>query len=97
MPVYQPLADNVVVKLDVPAEVSDGGIIKPEIAREIGREATVVGVGPGRFTEIGKRIEPQVRIGDRVLIYKHRGTDIEHKGDRCRVLREQDLICTVGE
>ena len=90
-----PTADRVIVRVVEPKTVSDGGIhmVNPDQPRE----CTILAVGPGRITETGHLIEPRVRVGDRALIYKGRGHDIEWSdGTKVRVLTEGDLMCVKG-
>ena len=70
----QPLADRIVVKPLDAQEVTKGGIVLPDTAKEKPQEGKVVAVGKGKVTEEGKLKALEVRVGDRVLYGKYSGT-----------------------
>ena len=63
----KPLADRVVVKPMVKEEVTKGGIVLPDTVKEKPQEGEIVAVGPGKLGDDGKRIEMEVKKGDRVI------------------------------
>jgi len=97
MTVYKPLGDNVLIRRTEPEEKSEGGLDIPESAQRWNREATVLAVGPGRVTETGHQMAPNIAPGDHVLIYMGRGQAVEHNGESCLVVRDSDIICIVKE
>ena len=60
-----PLGDKVVVKRLEAEEVTAGGIVLPDTAREKPRQGRVLSVGDGRLLPGGGRSAHQVREGDR--------------------------------
>ena len=88
----RPLHDRVLVKRLETEEQVRGGIIIPDTAKEKPQEGEVVAVGPGRLTDDGKRITPDVKQGDRVLIGKYSGTDVKIDGTEYIILREDDVL-----
>jgi chaperonin GroES len=52
----EPLGDRVVIKPTPKEEVSKGGIVLPDTAKEKPQEGKIIAVGPGRMTDDGKRI-----------------------------------------
>ncbi|MCK4581401.1 MAG: co-chaperone GroES, partial [Dehalococcoidia bacterium] len=52
----KPLGDRVVIKPTPKEEVSKGGIVLPDTAKEKPQEGKIIAVGPGRVTEEGTRI-----------------------------------------
>jgi|TARA_B100000029_G_scaffold468004_1_gene504666 chaperonin GroES len=91
----KPLADRVLVKrLDEEEEQKVGGIIIPDTAKEKPQEAEVVAVGPGSLDD-GKRIEPEVKAGDKVLIGKYSGTEVKIEGEDYLIIREDELLAIV--
>ena len=88
----QPLADRILVRRIEESETIRGGIIIPDTAKEKPQEGEVVAVGPGRLTDEGKRIAPEVKKGDRVLIGKYSGTDVKIDGNEYVILREDDVL-----
>jgi chaperonin GroES len=88
----RPLADRILVRRIEEQESKKGGIIIPDTAKEKPLEAEVVAVGPGRLTDEGKRINLEVKKGDRVLIGKYSGTDVKIDGTEYVILREDDVL-----
>jgi chaperonin GroES len=88
----QPLSDRILVRRIEEQETIRGGIIIPDTAKEKPQEGEVVAVGPGRMTEDGKRIAPDVKKGDRVLIGKYSGTDVKIEGTEYVILREDEVL-----
>jgi chaperonin GroES len=88
----EPLEDRIVVKPGEEEETTVSGIVIPDTAKEKPQEGEVVAVGPGRLTEDGKRITPDVKQGDRVLIGKYSGTDVKIDGTEYVILREDDVL-----
>jgi chaperonin GroES len=87
-----PLGDRVVVKPSTKEEVTKGGIVIPDTAKEKPQEGQVMAVGPGRMTEDGKRIPMDVKVGDIVIYAKYGGTEIKEGDEELIVLRESDIL-----
>jgi chaperonin GroES len=92
----KPLADRILVRRVDEAETQKGGIIIPDTAKEKPLQAEVVAVGPGRLTDEGKRVNPEVKKGDRILIGKYSGTEVKIEGDEYVILREDDVLAVIG-
>ncbi len=90
----KPLADRVIVKALEEKEKKRGGIIIPDTAKEKPQEGEVVAVGPGKFSETGDRIQPEVKKGDKVLYGKYSGTEVTVDGTEYLILRESDILAT---
>lgn len=88
----QPLGDRVVVKPMTEEEVSKGGIILPDTAKEKPQRGQVIAVGPGRLDEDGKRIAMEVKKGDKVIYSKYAGTEIKEDDEEYLILRESDIL-----
>ncbi len=88
----EPLADRLVVKPIEREEVTKGGIVLPDTAKEKPQEGKVLAVGPGRLSEDGKRIAMDVKVGDIVLYAKYGGTDIKIDDEELIILRESDIL-----
>ena len=93
----QPLADRLVVKPIEREEVSRGGIVLPDTAKEKPQEGEVMAVGPGRLSEDGKRIAMEVKVGDIVIYTKYGGTEIKIEGEELVILRESDILARKGK
>jgi len=93
----QPLADRVVVKPIEREEVTKGGIVLPDTAKEKPQEGEVMAVGPGRLSEDGKRIAMDVKVGDIVIYAKYGGTEIKIEEEELVILREGDILAKKGK
>jgi chaperonin GroES len=76
-------------------EVTSGGIVLPETAKEKPQNGKVLAVGPGERDDDGKRIPMDVKEGDTVLFAKYSGTEIKLDGKKVLILRESDLLAIV--
>jgi chaperonin GroES len=93
----KPLADRVVVKPIVKEEVTKGGIVLPDTAKEKPQEGEVVAIGPGKLGEDGKRIEMEVKKGDRVIYARYAGTEWKYDGEEYLILRESDILAKTSK
>ncbi len=88
----KPLADRVVVRPIEQEEVTKGGIVLPDTAKEKPQEGEVIAVGPGRLSEGGKRMPMDVKVGDIVIYAKYGGTEIKIEDEELMILREGDIL-----
>lgn len=88
----KPMADRVLVKPIEREEVTKGGIVLPDTAKEKPQEGEVLAVGDGRLSEDGKRIPLDVKVGDRVIYAKYGGTEIRIDDEELIILRESDIL-----
>jgi len=91
-----PLRDRVLLKRIEEQEVKKGGIIIPDAAKEKPQEAEVIAVGKGRVNEDGKVIPLIVKKGDKVLIGKFSGTEVEIDGVEHVIAREEEILAKIG-
>jgi chaperonin GroES len=87
----KPLADRVVVRPSDAEEVSAGGLIIPDTAKEKPQRGTIVAAGPGKV-ENGTKIEMSVKEGDTVLYGKYAGTEVTLEGEDLLIMRESDIL-----
>ncbi len=90
-----PLHDRVLLKRLEEQEVKKGGIIIPDTAKEKPQEAKVIEVGKGRVTEDGKVIPLDVKKGDKVLIGKFSGTEVNIGDDEYVIVREEEILAKI--
>ncbi len=90
-----PLADRVVVKPLEDTEEMRGGLYIPDTAKEKPQQGEVIAVGPGRLSDEGKRLEPDVSAGDKILYGKYSGTEVNVGGEDYLILRESDILAIV--
>jgi len=91
----QPLADRVVIKALDDSEQMRGGLYIPDTAKEKPSQGEVVAVGPGKISDEGKRLDMDVKAGDRVLYGKYSGTDVTLDGEEFLILRESDVLAVI--
>ncbi|MDQ7032177.1 MAG: co-chaperone GroES [Desulfonauticus sp.] len=91
----KPLHDRVLVKRLEEEEVTKGGIIIPDTAKEKPIKGEVVAVGDGRVTDDGKTIPMSVKKGDKVLFNKYAGTEVKIEGVEHLVMREDDILAII--
>ncbi|HYF04369.1 MAG TPA: co-chaperone GroES [Patescibacteria group bacterium] len=90
-----PLHDRVIVRASQPEEVTKGGIIIPDTAKEKPMQGEVVAVGTGKVAESGNVTPLQVKTGDVVLYGKYAGTEINVEGEELLIMRESDIFAIV--
>jgi chaperonin GroES len=88
----KPLADRVVIRPIEREEVTKGGIILPDTAREKPQEGEIIAVGPGRLSDDGQPIKMDVKVGDRVIYARYAGTEIKIDDEELVILRESDIL-----
>jgi len=92
----KPLNDRVLVKRMEEAQVTKGGIVIPETAKEKPIEGVIVAVGPGKMSEQGQRMTLQVKEGDKVLFGKYAGQEIKVDGEDFLMMREEDILAIIA-
>lgn len=90
-----PLHDRVIVRPAAPEEVSKGGIIIPDTAKEKPMQGEVIAVGTGKVADNGTVAPMTVKVGDKVLYGKYSGTEISIEGEDVLIMRENDIFAVV--
>ena len=93
----KPLQDRVLIKRVEEEAKTKGGIIIPDTAKEKPQEGIVVSVGPGKVTDAGARVAPEVKAGDKILFGKYSGTEIKIEGVEHLILREDDILAVIDK
>jgi chaperonin GroES len=88
----RPLNDRVIVQRIAEEEVTKGGIIIPDSAKEKPQEGKVVAVGTGKVLENGTKLPMDVKVGDKILFGKYAGTEIKIEGEELLMMREDDIL-----
>ena len=73
-----------------------GGLYIPDTAKEKPQSGKIVAVGPGKLSEEGVRIKPDVEVGQTVLYGKYSGTEVTVEGEDYLILRESDILAILG-
>lgn len=92
----KPLGDRVVIKPIQREEVTKGGIVLPDTAKEKPQEGEVIAVGPGRLTDDGRRLEMEVTKGDRVIYARYAGTEVKLGDEELLIVRESDVLARMS-
>ena len=93
----KPLADRILVRRLEETETSRGGIIIPDTAKEKPQQGEVIAVGPGKLSDDGNRVVPEVSIGDRILMSKYAGTEVKIEGEDFIIMREDDVLGIIAK
>ena len=88
----RPLDDRVVVRPLDAEEMTPGGIVLPDTAKEKPQRGKILAVGPGKMMDNGDRAGLSVKKGDLVIYGKYSGTEIKVEGDELKILREGDIL-----
>ena len=92
---FKPLGNRVVIEpTESEEQMSTGGILIPDTAKEKPQEGKVVAAGPGRLTDEGKRVPMDLKVGDTVVYSKYAGTEYKEGEIEYLVLREDDILFT---
>ena len=91
----KPLGSRVVIEPVEQEEITAGGIVLPETAKEKPQKGTILAIGPGDRDEDGDRIAMDVAMGDVVLYAKYAGTEIKVEGKKLLILKESDILAIV--
>lgn len=90
----RPLGDRVVIKKLEAESTTKSGIVLTGTAKEQPQEAKVMAVGSGAVVD-GKRVEMDVKVGDKILYSKYAGTDVKVAGEEYIILRQDDILAIV--
>ena len=93
----KPLGSRVLVEPLEQEDITAGGIVLPETAKEKPQQGLILAVGPGARDEDGERIPMDVAKGDKILFAKYSGTEIKLDGKKYLILREEDILAIVGK
>ena len=94
---FAPLGERVVVRPIEREDITSSGIILPDTAKEKPQEGEVVAVGSGRFSDEGKRVPMEVKVGDRIIYSKFGGTEYKVHDDEYLILRESDILAKISQ
>ncbi|MCL0043192.1 co-chaperone GroES [Dehalococcoidia bacterium] len=97
MSTYKPLGNRILIKAVEEAEdVTKGGLIIPDSAKEKPQKAEILAIGPGKLNEDGTRQPMEVEVGQQVLYAKYAGTEVDGDDDaELMVIREEDVLAIV--
>ncbi len=93
---FDPLGERVVVKPLEQDEVTASGIYLPDTAKEKPQKGEIMAVGSGRYTDEGKRVPMEIKVGDKVIYSKFAGTEYKDGDDEYLILRESDILAKIS-
>ncbi len=93
----KPLGDRVLVEVLDAEEITKGGIVLPDTAKEKPQQAKVLAVGKGKVSEEGKVVPPEVKVGDMVLYGKYSGTELKIDDRNLLMMKEEDILGVVNK
>ncbi|MEE2842907.1 MAG: co-chaperone GroES [Planctomycetota bacterium] len=91
----QPLGDRVVVQRDESLDVTTGGIVLPDSAKDAPARGTVVSVGDGIMMPDGSRVALQLTVGARVIFSSYGGEAINIDDEEYLLMRESDVLAVI--
>jgi chaperonin GroES len=95
-PKIRPLGEKVLIKRADAEEVTAGGIVLPDSAREKPRRGTILAIGDGKVLDDGTRAEFQVKKDDVVLFSSYGGTEIKVDGEEYMLMDESDILAILN-
>jgi len=87
----KPLGDRIVIKVLEKEEKTKGGIVLPDTAKEKPQKGEVLAVGSGEIID-GKKVELEVKVGDKIIFSKYAGTEIKLDDEEYLILRQSDVL-----
>lgn len=92
----RPLGDRILVEAVEEKQEAKGGIIIPDIAKEKPMECRVVALGTGKTDENGNKVPFEMKSGDRILVSKYGGTEVNLEGKQYRIFSSEDALAVLG-
>ena len=91
----KPLSDRVLVEPSEADDVTSGGILLPDAAKEKPTKGKILAVGPGKLDDNGQVVAMSVKVGDTVLYEKYGGSNIKIDGQDRVIVRESEILAIV--
>ena len=88
----KPLGDRIIITPTAAEEVTKGGIVLPDTAKEKPREGEVIAVGPGKIQDNGIKVPMDVKVGDKVMYSRYGGTEVKVGANEYVILRQEDVL-----
>ena len=91
----KPLDDRVVVEPKEAEEVTAGGIVLPDTAKEKPKRGKVLSVGEGKRLDNGQRAPIELKKGDEVIFASYAGTEIKLDGEELMIMSVDDVLAVI--
>ena len=82
------LGGRILVQLDDPEQITEGGIILTEGSQDMPIEGKIFGAGPDCL---------HLKVGDKVLVPPHAGTPVNLRGNFFTVMNEDEVMIRIHE
>ena len=93
---FTPLQDRVLVRRVESEEMTSGGLIIPDSAKEKPQEGEVISSGEGARKDSGELIPMAVKSGDKILFGKWSGTEVKIDGEDLLIMKESDILGVIA-
>jgi len=93
----KPLGDRIIAKATSAEEMTKGGILLPDTAKEKPQEGEVIAIGPGKLLDSGKLVTMDVKVGDKIIYAKYGGTEVKIEGEEYIILRQDDVLAILDK
>ncbi len=91
----KPMSDRILIRPTEQEEMTQSGIFLPDTARERPQEGEIVAVGPGRYLNNGKRLEMELKAGDKIIYSKYAGTEIDADDGELLLMGANDVLSKI--
>ncbi len=91
-----PVGDRILVEAVEEKALKRGGIVIPDTAKEKPMESRVMALGTGKTDDNGKKVSFEMKKGDRVLVNKYGGTEINLGGREYKILSSEDVLAVLA-
>jgi chaperonin GroES len=95
-PNIQPIGMRVLTTPVVEGEQMQGGILLPDSAKERPQEVEVLALGTGENDMNGNEIPFKVKVGDKILISKYGGEELNMGGEKYKILQQNEIVAIIG-
>lgn len=91
-----PLFSNVLIKPLQAEEVTPGGIVIPDTAKEKPQIGVIMAVGPGDINPEGKKQVMMVKVGQKVMYKKWGGNEVKMGNEEWTIVEQRDILAIVS-
>lgn len=88
----RPLGEKVLIQRLEAEDITAGGIVLPDAAKEKPQRGTILALGDGKLLDDGSRAPFQVRVGDTVLFASYAGTEVKVGREEMMLMDESDVL-----
>ena len=92
----RPLGEKVIIKRVDAEDVTAGGIVLPDSAKEKPKRGLIKAIGDGKLLDSGERSQLQVKKNDEVLFTSYAGTEVKVGGEEYIIMDESDILAVLG-